>query len=197
MPNQNDTKELRTFNIDKFQIEDRQDGEIKKKTIVGHAAVFNIVDGPSWFREKIDPGAFAETIGQDDIRALFNHDKNLVLGRNKAGTLRLKEDDRGLWMEIDIPNTQLGQDLLVSVDRGDVSQASFAFSALDDAIETINGEEVRTLKRVKLWDVSPVTYPFYEATDIGLRSAKNKNDERIRRNQNMRRRRFNLRRKEN
>jgi len=160
-------RELRTFEADEFRIEDRaEDG---KRRIIGHAAIFDKVDGPPWFRERIAPGAFRKTIKEDDVRALFNHDPSAVLGRNKAGTLTLKEDKTGLWMEIEPPDTQLGRDLLVSIDRGDITQASFAFQTIDDAVETVDGEEVRTLKKVKLYDVSPVTYPFYQATDVALR----------------------------
>jgi len=162
------SREYRTFDADVFRVEARAD-DTGKRRIVGHAAVFNRVDGPPLFREQIAPGAFADSVKEDDVRALFNHDPSIVLGRNKAGTLNLREDETGLWMEIDPPDTQAGRDLLVSIDRGDVTQASFAFQTIDDDVRTINGEEVRTLKRVKLYDVSPVTYPFYEATDVGLR----------------------------
>jgi HK97 family phage prohead protease len=160
--------ERRTFDIDNFIIETREDSQ--QRTIIGHAAVFNKTDGPSWFREQIAPGAFAESIQTDDIRALFNHDPNIVLGRNKAGTLTLTEDEAGLRMEISPPETGPGRDLLVSIERGDISQASFAFQTIDDEIRTIDGVETRILKKVRLFDVSPVTYPFYEATDVGLRN---------------------------
>jgi len=168
---QTSTREIRTFPVGGFAIETREDGDRQKRTITGHAAVFNVIDGPEWFREQIEPGAFADSIGQDDVRALFNHDPNLVLGRNKAGTLSLEEDDVGLSMSIDVPDTTAGNDLIKSVERGDISQASFAFQTIDASWDTIDGEEVRTIKKVKLFDVSPVTYPFYEATDISLRHA--------------------------
>lgn len=158
--------EMRTVEGGWF-IEDRQtDGG---RRIVGHAAVFNKVDGPPWFRERIAKGAFKDSLKEDDVRALFNHDPSVVLGRNKAGTLTLKEDNDGLWMEIDPPDTQAARDLLTSIGRGDITQASFAFRTVDDKVETVDGEEVRTIKKVKLYDVSPVTYPFYEATDVALR----------------------------
>lgn len=159
--------ERRTFDCERFTIETREDS--KERTIIGHAAVFNVTDGPSYFRERIEPGAFAESIQKDDIRALFNHDPNIVLGRNKAGTLLLSEDETGLRMEIKPPDTGWSKDLLISMERGDITQASFAFQTLDDEIQTVDGEEIRILKRVKLYDVSPVTYPFYEQTDVGLR----------------------------
>jgi HK97 family phage prohead protease len=167
--NQTPTRETRTYSVGQFSVEQRE--EVKGKTIVGHAAVFNTIDGPEWFREQIAPGAFSESIEQDDVRALLNHDPNMLLGRNKAGTLRLKEDDAGLHMEIEVPDTTVGNDLIKSIERGDISQASFAFEAIDANWETVEGEEVRTIKKAKLYDVSPVTFPWYEATDIGLRQA--------------------------
>jgi len=162
-------REIRTYSIGEFVVETRAEGD--GRTIVGHAAVFNVVDGPEWFREKIQPGAFSESIKADDVRALLNHDPNLLLGRNGAGTLRLSEDDIGLRMEIDIPDTTTGNDLIKSIARGDISQASFAFQTIDASWDTVDGDEIRTIKKAKLFDVSPVTFPFYEATDISLRQA--------------------------
>jgi HK97 family phage prohead protease len=110
----------------------------------------------------------------------------------------LSEDEVGLRMEIDVPDTTVGNDLLKSIERGDISQASFAFQTIDAGQETINGEDVRTIKKAKLYDVSPVTYPFYEATDISLRQAeweeKQIEKERTadRRNTNIRRKRITL-----
>lgn len=175
-PNQNNERsdksiihlERRTYNVNDFTIETRDDGKPKK--IVGHAGVFGVEDGPSWFREKIERGAFVDSIKVDDIRALFNHNPDYILGRTSSGTLRLKEDDKGLWMEIDPPDTSISRDLMVSIQRGDITQASFAFQTIEAGWETINATEVRVLKRVRLYDVSPVTYAFYEATDVSLRS---------------------------
>ncbi len=158
----------RTYNVFDFAIETRDDGKPQK--IIGHAAVFDIVDGPSWFREKIEHGAFADSIAVDDIRALFNHNPDYILGRTTAKTLRLREDDKGLWMEIDPPDTTVSRDLMVSIQRGDITQASFAFQTIDAGWETVDEDEIRVLKKVRLYDVSPVTYPFYEATDVSLRS---------------------------
>lgn len=144
----------------------------EKRAIIGHAAVFDTITDLGWFKERVAKGAFAESIKQDDIRALFNHDPNIVLGRNKAGTLRLYEDDKGLAVEIDLPDTQWARDLRVSMERGDINQMSFGFEVIDASWDTVNGEEVRTLKRVKLWDVSPVTFPAYPTTDASLRLAR-------------------------
>jgi HK97 family phage prohead protease len=195
--NQHKDVERRTYVVDPFAVVTRDDGGgVESKRIVGHAAVFNQVAGPEWFRERIQPGAFAQTIKNDDIRALFNHDPNLVLGRNAAGTLSLKEDDNGLYMEIEPPDTTIANDVLASIVRGDVTQASFAFRTLDDAWETNDGEEVRILKRVQLFDVSPVTFPFYENTDVALRSMeerlKSQKDLMRNKNMNLRKRRLEL-----
>ena len=164
------TNEERKFDFNcEFRLEKRGDD---KSRIVGHAAVFNTIAGDGlWFREKIAAGAFSESIGQDDIRALWNHDSNIVLGRNTSGTLALREDEKGLWVEIDPPDTQSARDLMVSIERGDVSQMSFGFEVLTDEWERKEDEpDLRILKKVKLWDVSPVTFPFYTQTDVALRS---------------------------
>lgn len=139
--------------------------------MVGHAAKFDVLsEDLGGFRERIAPGTFAKTIQSADIRALYNHDVNLVLGRNKAGTLRLSEDTAGLAFEIDPPDTQYARDLGVSMKRGDVNQMSFGFSTLQDKWAKIDGEWVRTLLEVELYDVSPVTYAAYPQTDVAVRA---------------------------
>jgi len=161
-------REYRTYNA---SIEIRADEGQEVRKIKGHAAVFNEIAGdPLMFLEQIAPGAFSDSIGKDDVRALWNHNPDYVLGRNKAGTLSLSEDDRGLAIEINPPDTQWARDLMHSIDRGDVSQMSFGFRVLDQAWEVRDGIDIRTLKKVELWDVSPVTFPFYEGTDVALRS---------------------------
>jgi len=159
--------ERRTFNIELR----RENGETRKMT--GHAAIFNEETRiGSWFREKIAPGAFSESVQKDDIRALFNHDANFVLGRNRAGTLRLSEDEKGLAIEIDPPDTSFARDLAISMERGDITQMSFAFQVLGDEWEEgeTDGLDLRTITKVKLYDVSPVTFPAYDGTDIALHS---------------------------
>ncbi len=97
------------------------------RTIAGYAAVFNsTADIGDSFREIIAPGAFSGTLG-GDVMALIGHDRNRVLGRTTAGTLRLREDDTGLAVEIDLPDTTDGRDLAVLIERGDVSGMSFGF----------------------------------------------------------------------
>lgn len=155
------------------QIEIRAESDGKDLRLIGHAAVFNKRSEEIFgFREIVLPGAFKESIKKDDIRALWNHDPAHILGRNKAGTLRLKEDDKGLRTEIDLPDTQLARDLYTSVKRGDVDQMSFGFLVLPDGDQwrRENGEVLRELIKVELFDVSPVTYPAYPQTDISARS---------------------------
>jgi uncharacterized protein len=153
--------EKRTFN---FVCEDRK--------MQGHAAVFGQVADLGWMKETIEPGAFKSSIKKDDVRALFNHDPNFVLGRSTSGTLKMSEDDIGLKISIDPPDTQFARDLAVSIERGDINQMSFAFQVQEEEWQRGEGKEPdrRILKKVKLFDVSPVTYPAYEGTDIAMRS---------------------------
>jgi len=149
-------------------------GENEKKKIKGYAAVFNkLSEDLGGFREKIDPGTFKTSISRDDIRALFNHDANHILGRNKANTLRLEEDDKGLLIEIDPPDTQFARDLMELINRGDISQMSFGFIAIIDVWEydkqKPDKDVVRTLQEAKLFDISPVTYPAYPQTSVKVR----------------------------
>lgn len=137
----------------------------------GYAAVFDeMSEDLGGFREKVAPGAFSDTIG-DDVRALFNHDSNLILGRTKSRTLRLQEDSRGLSVQIQPPDTTAARDLIESVQRGDVDQMSFGFRTIDDHWDDVEGQGlVRTLMKVRLFDVSPVVFPAYPQTEIALRS---------------------------
>lgn len=146
----------------------RTEGE-EGRTIVGYAAVFNSLSQVLWgFRERIAPGAFADALG-DDVRALWNHDTGIVLGRTKSGTLRLHEDEVGLRIEVDPPASAAAY--LESIKRGDVDQMSFGFNTLDDEWdEGDDGQIIRTLRKVKLFEVSPVTFPAYTATSVGVRS---------------------------
>lgn len=167
----NNLMERRNFIVEELRVVRAKDDSDEPAKIMGHAAVFNTLSQDlGWFREKIDPGAFAESIKEDDIRALFNHDPNFVLGRNTANTLKLSEDDTGLAVEIAPPDTQVARDLLVSIERGDVSQMSFGFRTIDQAWEIVDEEDIRTLKKAKLFDVSPVTFPAYTETDVAVRS---------------------------
>lgn len=163
--------ERRIVQVGELRVQRREGGAT---TIVGYAAVFDKLSVDLWgFRERVARGAFADSIAAgDDVRALWNHDPNIVLGRTKSGTLRLEEDDTGLRVEIDPPDTQQARDLVAVIERGDVDQMSFAFRTIEDKWQ-IDGEEqyVRTLLQVKLYDVSPATYPAYPDTSMGVRTA--------------------------
>ena len=146
------------------------DGQPTK--IAGHAAKFDsLSEDLGGFRERIAPGTFAKTIVSADVRALWNHDANIVLGRNKSGTLRLSEDSAGLAFEVDMPDTQLVRDMVMGpIQRGDVNQCSFSFFTIADKWAKVDGEWIRTLLECDLLDVSPVTYPAYPSTDVAARS---------------------------
>lgn len=163
--------ERRVLVLDELIVERR---EGKPPLLRGHAAVFGqLSEDLGGFREQIAPGAFRDAIETDDVRALFNHDANYVLGRNRSGTLRLAEDARGLAIEIDPPDTQTIRDLVIApIERGDVTQMSFGFSVRpngQDWAKNDEGQTIRTLKKVRLYDVSPVTFPAYPQTDIAAR----------------------------
>ena len=141
------------------------------KKIQGYAAVFNkMSEDLGGFREIIRHGAFSKTINDGaDVRALLNHDTNYVLGRTTNGTLVLEEDKKGLKVDITPPDTQWARDLVVSINRGDINQMSFGFSVVTDKWRTKDEENIRELLEVKLFDVSPVTYPAYPQTNVQVR----------------------------
>jgi len=147
------------------------EGDDAAPVIEGYAAVFNVLsEDLGGFREKIAPGAFANTIKTADVRALVNHDPNLLLARNKSGTLKLSEDEIGLLDTITPPDTQVGRDTVTSMRRGDLTGQSFAFRTITDSWAMEDGGEVRTLEEVELFDVSVVTYPAYPDTSVAVRS---------------------------
>lgn len=150
----------------------RADGE--KKTAKGYALLFNVETRiGDWFREVIAPGAFTETINNDDIRALVDHDTGRVIGRKSAGTLRLNEDAKGVAVEIDLPDTTDGRDLAVSLDRGDISGMSFSMHVTGESWEDVEGDiPLRTITKAQMGEVSAVAFPQYEETEIALRSLK-------------------------
>lgn len=149
--------------------------EGESAVIEGHAAIFDSLSQDLGFmfpfKERINKGAFKSSLEKDDIRALWNHDANYVLGRNKAGTLELTETNKGLRVRIHPPDTQWARDLTESIRRGDVTQMSFGFVVEKETWSVEGKEDIRTLEQVKLYDVSPVTFPAYLDTDVGVRSA--------------------------
>ena len=177
-------KTERRFHAGEVRLDERGDDESPK--ITGYAAVFydgtpnTEFDMSDWFAEptveRIMAGAFTRAIQEDDVRALFNHDPNLILGRNKAGTLRLSQDGKGLYYEVDPPDTTNGEDVIKSLRRGDVTGSSFAFIVHEDNWRKVKLDDdsplkIREIVDVELWDVSPVTYPAYEGASSGVRHA--------------------------
>jgi uncharacterized protein len=140
--------------------------EYEGNTIRGYAAVYN--SDSEWmggFYEQIERGAFDDVL-DNDVRAYFNHDENLILGRVSSGTLRISTDKKGLFYEVDLPNTTYANDLMELMKRGDINQSSFAFLIDRDRWEERNGTTYRIIEKVsRLLDVSPVAQPAYpEAT---------------------------------
>lgn len=161
--------ERRAFTVTELRVADTEGNPAK---ITGYAAVFNSLSVDlGGFVERIRPGAFAKTIKSADVRALWNHDPNYVLGRTKSGTLKLEEDSKGLKIEIEPPDTQWAKDLVTSIKRGDVDQMSFGFRAITDEWTKDGGKQIRELIEVELFDVSPVTYPAYPKTKVAARKA--------------------------
>lgn len=174
-----DGREDRVFFVRDLEV--RKDSQGKPIGVKGHAAVW---DKRAWigppkygFSEQFQNGAFTESInGGADVRYLFNHNPDHVLARTKSGTLRLGNDNTGLPVDADLAPTSVGRDLAILMERGDVDQMSVGMQVVEDRWEEVEGDdgnvyELRTIIRAKLFDVSAVTYPAYEETDAGLRSA--------------------------
>ena len=152
--------------------------------IVGYAAIFNSLSQDlGGFREQIAPGAFADALKKDDIRCLFNHDTNMILGRMAAGTLRMKEDEKGLHYENDLPDTHVGQHVRSAVARKDITGNSFGFKLRNKDGEhwerQKNGEMFRTLMSIRLFEIGPVTYAAYTETSVDVREVREMYAERI------------------
>lgn len=160
--------ERRTFPIRELRVVEGEEG--KPPRITGYAAVFNerSVD-LGGFVEEIEPGAFKKTLSEGDVRSLWNHNPDYVLGRTKSGTLVLEEDEFGLRFEASPPDTQWARDAMVTMRRGDVDQASFGFDAIRDNWRQDGELVVRRLVEVALYDVSPVTFPAYPQTSAEVR----------------------------
>jgi HK97 family phage prohead protease len=160
--------ERRTFTVRDIEARQAEDGTMR---MAGYAAVFNEASLPLPFIEKIAPGAFTKTLQETpDVRLLTNHE-GLPMARTKNGTMRLYEDETGLYFEAELANTQEARDLYTLVERGDVDQMSFAFRVIRQNWSKDRTE--RTLTEVSLadGDVSIVTYPAYPATSVEAREA--------------------------
>lgn len=157
-------------------MEFREEGE--EKFFQGYAFVYETRTDIGEFTEEIARGA-ADDVMSNDVRALFNHDPNIVLGRTKSGTLKIQSDQRGLMYQIKFnPNDTDHVNLRERILRGDVSESSFAFRKKEDKWEMRDGRKHRTvLKFQRLVDVSPVTYAAYNDATVAMRSMNLTDDE--------------------
>lgn len=165
-------KEMRTFSI--TNLERRSDVDDNSIIIGGYASVFNSrAHIGNYFDEVIAPNAFSKTLVEyPDVRALFNHNWDKVLGRTKSGTLHLEEDERGLKFTINMPNTTFANDLAISMERGDINQCSFLFDAVEETWDYTVEPALRTVTEARLYEVSVVTNPAYEDTEASLMRSK-------------------------
>lgn len=158
--------ERRAFVAD-TPIEVREDEN--SRAIGGYAAVFNRSTDIGYFTEEIAPGAFKD---MEDVRALWNHDSNHPIGR-MGKNLTLKQDKKGLYFELDpLPDTPTGNEVLANIRSGLVDGMSFGFEVVDDEWKRgkDGAQDHRVIREVKLWEVSPVTFPAYKDTEVNLRS---------------------------
>lgn len=163
--------EIREVRPIRTEFQTREDGG--NRTIEGYFAVFNsIYEIAPGMTESVERGAFSRSI-TGDIRALTNHDTTLVLGRTKAHTLELREDEHGLWGKISInPNDVDAMNLYERVKRGDVDQCSFGFEIVEQETEFRDDGSIHwTIKDVNLFEVSACTFPAYQETNIAARAS--------------------------
>lgn len=155
----------------------RKDDKGNATMFVGNAVVYRSLSEPIYgmFREEFLPGAFAEHLRtHPDIIATVDHDFKRLLGRTSSGTLRMDDSEKALAVEVDRGDTSAARDLAVMIERGDIRAMSFMFDAVDDewAFDETNKMRVRTVKVARIFEVSFVTFPAYEATDADMRSAR-------------------------
>lgn len=157
--------------MNRFGVECR--AEIAGNRLAGHAAVFDVLAELPGHWEALARTAFDDALaGDPDVKALFNHNASELLGSTRGGTLRLDVDDRGLAFEVDLPDTPDGHKVRTLVGRGDLSGMSFGFiPGRDEWGRAPDGRQLRTHTSVKaLLDVSPVSYPAYDGTEVYLRA---------------------------
>jgi len=156
-------------------LEIRSNGTLsaKGKTLTGYAAVFNSEANLGDFHELIRPGAFAKSLATgSNIRALYHHQGDALLGTTRGGTLQLREDPHGLAFTLDLPDTTHGKDLAILVDRGDVSGCSFGFRVAPggDRWAHRGDQMIRELLQVDLLEVTLTADPAYQDTTVAMRS---------------------------
>lgn len=167
-------RERRLLETDNCELRVAEGG--KSPHITGYAIRYNVKSRKMFFgREVIVPGAFKSSLkGDGDILATVDHENSKILGRRSAGTLTLKDDSKGLYVDIDAPNTTASRDVQESIKRGDVQGMSFEFRVMPngDRWESEDGEDVRYVHNAELFQVGPVTDPAYLQTnaEVAMRS---------------------------
>jgi HK97 family phage prohead protease len=153
-------------------MEFREEGE--EKYFEGTGILFGVATDMGWYTEEVDQSAADDVLG-DDVRGLFNHDANLVLGRTKSGTMTITKTGKNISYRIKYnPNDPDHVKAYEKVKRGDVSGSSFSFDVKDDEWSTRNGRDHRKIKRLAaLYDMGPVTFPAYDKTKVAARSKEN------------------------
>jgi HK97 family phage prohead protease len=161
--------EIRYTAAKELRVQTSADGS---KTISGYAAVFNSKSLPLPFTEIIAPGAFTKSLRDSpDVLALRDHDPKILLGRSKSGALSLTEDSVGLRFSCKLPNTTQAADLAESIQRGDLDGVSFGFTTDEDSwTGDGEGNVIRTLLAVTLFEISPCSFPAYPASSVSIRS---------------------------
>lgn len=158
---------------DELEIEYRAEGDAETMPVIkGYAAVFGKNSLDMGFTETIRQGAFKDSIARgDDVIAKLEHENGInVLGRSANGTLRMIENKKGLYVEIDPPDTSIGRDVVELLRRKDLTKMSFAFRTVEDSWTTKGGKDHRELIKADLRDVAIVTNPAYPQTSVGVRS---------------------------
>lgn len=154
----------------KFEVRKNADGS---RSIGGYAATFNdLSQDLSGFKEKIAPGVFKQSLKDNpDVLCLYGHDDNQILGRGSSGTLEISEDSKGLKFTCKLPDTSTARDLIALMERDDIRSMSFGFYCIEDDWNEVNGQAIRTLIQVVLFEISVVGMPAYESSSVSLRSA--------------------------
>ena len=168
-PKGNQMLEYRSVTTIDFEVRAEQTSD--GMSFSGYAAVFDSPSEPLPFIETIAPGAFSRSLkSNNEVKMFVNHNSDQVLASKRAGTLRLREDSKGLFVEADLPDTTYARDLSVLMQRGDVTSMSFGFSVPAGGDSWSDGS-TRRLNEVRLHEVSVVTgFPAYEATSASVRS---------------------------
>lgn len=149
------------------------------RTASGYAALFGVRTAIGrWFTEEIAPGAFAKSLRANDVVALHSHDSGRVMGRKGAGTLTLREDDKGLAFDNDLPNTTDGNDLAVQIERKDIPGMSFGFVTRKQEWDETVDPPHRTILEADLYEITYTAFPQYPETEVALRSLEHARSER-------------------